>query len=202
MRATAARETLRSRRGPGRDALVEVGGRDDLVDEAVALGPGDVAQGAREQQLRAPGLAHGRGQEVRAGVRVRQPDADLGRPEARTVVAMRRSQPAANSRAPPMQTPSMAASTGTGAPRVALVTRWKDRTGLAHVLGGGVDGGEEVVLAEEVLACAARNDAAHALVGAGRLLDAVGDRLDRVARPGVAIGLAVPGHHARRDRVR
>ena len=42
-------------------------------------------------------------------------------------VAMRRSQLAANSSAPPMQTPSMAARTGTGAASVARVTRWKAR---------------------------------------------------------------------------
>ena len=40
-------------------------------------------------------------------------------------VAMRRSQLAANSSAPPMQTPSIAARTGTGAASVTRVTRWK-----------------------------------------------------------------------------
>src|SRR5512133_147198 len=62
-----ARDVVEAR-GPRREALVEVAGPDDLVDEAVALGPCDVAQGAREQQLARGGLAHGRGQEMRAGV--------------------------------------------------------------------------------------------------------------------------------------
>jgi hypothetical protein len=58
-----------------------------------------------------------------------------GVPKRARSVAMRRSQLAANSRAPPMQTPSMAASTGTGAARVTLVTRWKARTVAAHDSG-------------------------------------------------------------------
>src|SRR3954447_24887401 len=44
-----ARDVVEPRR-PGRDALVEVSGRDDLVDEAMALGPRDVAQGTGEQE--------------------------------------------------------------------------------------------------------------------------------------------------------
>ena len=40
-------------------------------------------------------------------------------------VPIRRSQLAANSSAPPMQTPSIAASTGTGAANVTRVRRWK-----------------------------------------------------------------------------
>ena len=123
-----------------------------------------------------------------------------GVPKRARSVAMRRSQLAANSSAPPMQTPSMAASTGIGAASVTSVTRWKARTVAAQDSRRGVDRGEEVVAGGEVLAGAARDHAAHRLVGA-RGLDAVGDRLDRVARPRVAIGLAVPGHHPRRSQL-
>ena len=79
-----------------------------------------------------------------------------GVPKRARSVAMRRSQLAANSRAPPMQTPSMAASTGTGAASAAL-SRAGRPDGRRPRLGGGVDGGEEVVAGREVLAGAARD---------------------------------------------
>ena len=47
-------------------------------------------------------------------------------------VAMRRSQLAANSSAPPMHTPSIAASTGTGAAMATRVIRWKEAIVARH----------------------------------------------------------------------
>ena len=123
-----------------------------------------------------------------------------GVPKRARSVARRRSQLAANSSAPPMQTPSMAASTGIGAASVTRVTRWKARDRRRPRLGRGLDRGEQVVAGGEVLAGAARDDAAHRLVGA-RGLDGVGDRLDGLARPRVAVGLAVPRHHPRRSQL-
>src|SRR4051812_20929991 len=55
-----------------------------------------------------------------------------GVPNRARSVAMRRSQLAANSSAPPMHTPSIAATTGTGTPSAARVRRWNAATVAAQ----------------------------------------------------------------------
>ena len=121
-----------------------------------------------------------------------------GVPKRARSVAMRRSQLAANSSAPPMQTPSMAASTGTGAASVALVTRWKAVTVAAHDSGVASMAANRSSPAEKCSPAPRATTQRTRLVGA-RGLDAVGDRLDRVARPGVAIAPGGPSVTTRAD---
>ena len=123
-----------------------------------------------------------------------------GVPKRARSVAMRRSQLAANSSAPPMQTPSMAASTGTGAASVALRHALEGPTVAAHDSGVASMAANRSSPAEKC-SPAPRATTQRTLSSAPAASMRVGDRLDRVARPGVAIGLAVPRHHARRPQL-
>ena len=94
-----------------------------------------------------------------------------------------------------MQTPSMAAITGTSDSSTTCVRRWNSSMVAANDSGVGVGGLEQVVAGREVLARAAHHDAADVGVGAGDL-HGVGDRRDRGAAPGVAVALVVPADDA------
>ena len=161
----------------------KIGGRDDLVDEAVALGPRDVAQGAGEQQLaRRESRPWSRAWKLRAGVGVGQPDADLGRAEARAVggdaqvAAGRELQGAADAdpvdgrehrhRRGAAWRSSRAGRPDGGRPRLGGGARWP-RTGRRRPRSARRRRGRP------------RSATASSAPGG---LDGVGDRLDRVAR--------------------
>ena len=99
-----------------------------------------------------------------------------------------------------MQTPSMAAITGTGDSSTTWVRRWNSSMVAAKDVDVGVGGLEQIVAGREVLARAADDDAAD--VGSvPATCDGVGDRRDRGAAPRVAVALVVPADRCGRCRV-
>ena len=173
---------------------VEGAGCHDVGREAGGLRPGGVDDLAGQEQAPGGALADQLGQQQGAGVGRGQADADLWRGEASAVGAH-----AQVTRRRELERAADAHAVDDGHDRHGRL-----QGGARQALEGGDDGlplrtfgdggGEEVVAGREVLACAARHDAAHGGVGPGGF-DRVGQLLDHRSRPGVPAVLAVPAHH-------
>jgi hypothetical protein len=151
---------------------------------------------AAEQQLARRALAEDLGQQQRPRVGGHQPDADLGRGEA--CPARCDAQVAARGeleRAADADAVDGGEHGHRGRQRHASQPLERGDSGRPR-RGVGRQRGVQVVAGREVLARAARDDAAHGRVGAC-LGDCVGDRIDGLAGPRVAPGAAVPAHDAR-----